>query len=40
MMLIQGGRVIDPKTGTDAVMDVAVENGKDGKRSDRSLSKL
>ena len=28
MMLIQGGRVIDPKTGTDAVMDVAVENGK------------
>ena len=28
MMLIQGGRVIDPKTGTDAVLDVAVENGK------------
>jgi dihydroorotase len=27
-LLIRGGRVIDPKSGTDAVRDVAVANGK------------
>src|SRR5438093_5000494 len=27
-MLIKGGRVVDPATGTDAVLDVRTENGK------------
>lgn len=28
MMLIKNGRVIDPKQGTDEVLDLVVENGK------------
>lgn len=28
MLFIQNSRVIDPKTGTDAVLDLIVENGK------------
>jgi len=28
MILIQNGRVIDPKSGTDAVMDIAIQNGR------------
>lgn len=28
MLIIQNGRVIDPQSGTDAVMDVVVEHGK------------
>ena len=27
-LLVQGGRVIDPKNGIDARMDVAIANGK------------
>ncbi len=27
MLIIKGGRVIDPKSGTDAVMDVLVKDG-------------
>ena len=28
MLFIQNSRVIDPKTGTDAVLDLIIENGK------------
>ena len=28
MIFIQKGRVIDPKTGTDAVMDLIIDKGK------------
>src|SRR2546427_13232880 len=27
-LLLKGGRVVDPATGTDAVLDVRIENGK------------
>lgn len=28
MILIRGGRVVDPKSGTDSVMDILIEDGK------------
>ena len=31
-ILIRGGRVLDPATGTDAVMDLFLENGRISKR--------